>query len=380
MKRIMSLILMVLSFSLSCLSQDKLSYDSVFVSENTPSSAIYNKMCRFCTLYIKDINKKKCFDDVNKSIKCASSIPLNIDKMGYENTSGLIYFDLNLSIKDNECHVLINNFRHISNKYPDDFSIGDIYNSLPDKLTDLNGRSLSKARCNLVEVINPIAKEACRLKADSVFNIIYRNVVKNEPISEETFSPEKKQKNNFQFNFWYPKKTQVGIYKDNVNSKGHRFILTSGRTLDKPSSLLTCQAYLGSISSEHMNPIYELSFNLYLLSNDKLSVEKDSPILIKLSDGEILRLKVLSDAEDLFGYSYFITNSLVTSYSAVVSAEINDEVMNKIKIGISKIRFEVNNEPVDIILHKDNISNFLYQNYELLKEQVKLKKNYEDGF
>ena len=288
MKRIMSLVLIVLSFSLSCLSQDKLSYDSIFVSENTPSSAIYNKMCRFCTLYIKDINKKKCFDDVNKSIKCTSSIPINIDKMGFENTSGLIYFDLNFSIKDNECHVLINNFRHISNKYPDDFSIGTIYKTLSSKLTDLNGRSLSKARCNLVEVINPIAKDTCNLQMNFIFNLIHSSFIKNEPVLNTPLSyTEILHFNNLSSADLFDRAKSWALYNyNNVHSKIQQ--------IDKDEKVIRITSSLGFFHEDifNANASGKINYNLCLRCKDnKVKITYDN--FYQESDADFKISKIL---------------------------------------------------------------------------------------
>jgi hypothetical protein len=125
---------------------------------------------------------------------------------------------------------------------------------------------------------------------------------------------------------------------------------------------------------------YQLSLYVFVVDNSKISIRKDSPILVKLSDGDTLKLKVLSDSEDLFGSTAFFGSFTYTTYSVLGSAAINDDVINKIKKGISKIRIELNQEPVDIVLKEDNISDFIYKNYQLLKKQSKISNSFEKGF
>ena len=188
----------------------------------------------------------------------------------------------------------------------------------------------------------------------------------------------KKSKNNI----WGGFKTAPGIIKDAVSADSMRHIMTTERTcrIDKKKSRVGCDVCLRSVGFLNEPCQYQLSLFVFLPYNSKISIRKDSPVLIKLSDNETLRLNVLSDSEDLLGSSGFLGNYLYTTYSVLALAAIDDDVINKIKKGISKIRIELNYEPVDIILKEDNISDFIYKNYQLLKKQSQISNSFEKGF
>lgn len=188
----------------------------------------------------------------------------------------------------------------------------------------------------------------------------------------------KKSKNNI----WGGFKTAPGIIKDVVSADSFRRIITTERTckIDRKKSRVGCSVYLRSVGTLNEPSQYQLSLYVFVVDNSKISIRKDSPILVKLSDGDTLKLKVLSDSEDLFGSTAFFGSFTYTTYSVLGSAAINDDVINKIKKGISKIRIELNQEPVDIVLKEDNISDFIYKNYQLLKKQSKISNSFEKGF
>lgn len=189
-------------------------------------------------------------------------------------------------------------------------------------------------------------------------------------------------KNKRQYSAWNPMTTKPFIYKDVVNSNGHRFITTSGRTVNQNmnTNKVSCQVYLGAAMSKEVSPIYNMILSVSTISNSRMVIEPGSPVLFKLSDGEILKLQVYSGSSDFIGQSLFIYDYLFTVTRGFAKIEVDDDIMSKIKKGVSKIRLEINNEPVDIILKKDNISDFLCQTYDILKNQTKISKDFEDGF
>ena len=70
----------------------------------------------------------------------------------------------------------------------------------------------------------------------------------------------------------------------------------------------------------------------------------------------------------------------VTLYPAIISFDVTDEQMQELSKGIKKVRYEVNNNVEDLTLKKDNISAFLVEEYNYLKEIMSKERHFDDGF
>lgn len=73
-------------------------------------------------------------------------------------------------------------------------------------------------------------------------------------------------------------------------------------------------------------------------------------------------------------YSVFYT------YDIYAYIELTDELIDGLKKGFKKIRFEVNDNIYDVEPRKDNVSKFIIDEYNLIKEAFKTKRTFTDDF
>lgn len=176
--------------------------------------------------------------------------------------------------------------------------------------------------------------------------------------------------------FSNPAKADPGIWKDDVDKDNNRFIYGNPRLIlcsnKKPNLLVGINGY------DLNKPVYLLEFIIRSIDK-KLSIKKGSPCLIKLGNDSIIRLTCRNDAYDIstVGHldAYFYTEHLLFA-----DYTISEKDVIALSNGLKKIRFEINMSAFDFFLKVDNVSLFLNQEYNIIKEALEKKKSFEDGF
>lgn len=181
--------------------------------------------------------------------------------------------------------------------------------------------------------------------------------------------------------FSNPTKTKPAIVRDNISSNGARFVWSSSRYNKIPSSYKdpSFRVQIEGIKIKDDAPTYNIVFSLNSV-DDPLTVNKDSPIMIKLGDDSIINLKSLYESRDIVGNMHQLTYSSYKTYYINVFASIDEETIYQLKKGFKKIRFEVNSNIYDVIQDKDNISQFIIDSYNLVKNKLITKRDFKDNF
>lgn len=107
---------------------------------------------------------------------------------------------------------------------------------------------------------------------------------------------------------------------------------------------------------------------LEISSKKRLYAWKDSPLLLKLADNQILEFKSISDSKDNYG-RYVSAYFGVKEYEVNNLYEVSREDINKMAKGITKIRFKINSELFDIECYKyknDEVGDFIFKELQLI--------------
>lgn len=176
---------------------------------------------------------------------------------------------------------------------------------------------------------------------------------------------------------WNPQKIKSSIVDDNITADSIRVTCSSMRVTNATD--VKAFMFMGVVGlPSKTGTKYRLNF--YISKEDGASVKADSPVLIKLGDDSRVELKVSYSHE--FApriYASGIT-APITLYETVFSCDINDDFIEKISKGIKKIRYERNSSASDVEFKVDNISEFIKESYELVKEKSKENRSFDDGF
>ena len=192
---------------------------------------------------------------------------------------------------------------------------------------------------------------------------------------EEASVPPKSETNIFA----NPYKRTPSIVKDKISSDGVRFIwgnyvYANVDDKDKTKNLRV------NVFATQVDSIINFNLCLGIHSADvKIHVSKDSPILIKFSDDSIAQTKAINNANDV-GTVSSIMNHVYTSYDIFVYVPLDSEMIQNIQKGLKKFRLEVNDDIYDLVLKKDNLSKFIIDEYILIRNALKKKRNFADDF
>ena len=143
---------------------------------------------------------------------------------------------------------------------------------------------------------------------------------------------------------------------------GSRFMATAKNSSIKDLPF-TCTIGLTVSLSPQGDKFYTLDLAVISAKLSYLKVLKDSPLLIKLNNDQVIKLYANNDYEDNLGESSVYMSTVVTTYTIVPSYGIDAEDIDLFKDGIKKIRFELNAEICDVEFNKykkDELGNFLY--------------------
>lgn len=180
--------------------------------------------------------------------------------------------------------------------------------------------------------------------------------------------------------FSNPQKRKASIAKDEISSDGLRWIWGDYRysfigtsTKERSLRIMVLGIQRDSIIT------YQICFGIHE-ADTKLRIEKDSPVLIKFGDDSVYKTKNLFYDEDTVGESHVLTYSVFYTYDIYAYIELTDELIDGLKKGFKKIRFEVNDNIYDVEPRKDNVSKFIIDEYNLIKEAFKTKRTFTDDF
>lgn len=177
---------------------------------------------------------------------------------------------------------------------------------------------------------------------------------------------------------WDKRKTKAKILSDDVNSDGLRHITTSERTTMSSSEDKAFIVSLRAFESESDGVRYCLEWK-YVRSGVEPNIKEGSPVLLKLGNDSILNLNI-NNVYTPFPYISAVYYSTIKIYTTYFHTYIREEDLKLLEKGLKKIRTEIDNAPFDVVLKKDNISQFLLEEYNLIKEQMKEKKTFYDDF
>jgi hypothetical protein len=189
--------------------------------------------------------------------------------------------------------------------------------------------------------------------------------------------------------FASPYKVKPGIDKDEIGAENVRYIKTTERTANvsvdnllhgksRPTDVYLYCFCPKDVSSDKI-PVY-MAFRLYQTDKEIL-VNANSPILLKSNNDSVYTLKVSTEAKDEVGHVRVGEFSSYTKYMAVACVLINDSIVSTIKNnGIKKMRLSVTGNNYDIELKKDNLSQFIFDSYQLVKAKLKEKRDFKDNF
>lgn len=194
----------------------------------------------------------------------------------------------------------------------------------------------------------------------------------------ESIETPAKALSNF-FKDWTKAKPE--ITRDDVSGKGVRWVWSSHR-ISKVSSKAGTN-YVGvEIAGRSFKNGAEPEFLLYFRFHDtkSLKVEKNDPILFKFCDDSVYEGVFTDDREDYLGTPFTFGGHVVMTYDIYPSMVIDEAFLNSLKKGLTKMRFEINDTAYDVVLKKDNLSQFILDSYELVKQRLSEKKDFRDGF
>lgn len=180
--------------------------------------------------------------------------------------------------------------------------------------------------------------------------------------------------------FSNPQKRKASIAKDAISSDGVRWIWGDYRysfigtsTKEKSVRIMVLGMQKDTIIT------YQVCLGIHA-ADTKLRIEKDSPVLIKFGDNSIYKTKNLFFDEDNVGEAHTLTYSVFYTYDIYAYIELTDELLDGLKKGFKKIRFEVNGDIYDVEPRKDNVSQFIIDEYNLIKEAFNTKRSFTDDF
>ena len=164
--------------------------------------------------------------------------------------------------------------------------------------------------------------------------------------------------------------------------KGSAFITTIKNSSLKEGSKINCNIGL-SVERCNDGPL-DYFFDVLIKTTDfgNLNVFKDSPLLIKLSNGDVIRLKCRDDVADKIGQVVSVMYN-VTLYSVIAQYQISSADIDRFKNGVVKVRFEANAEKWDFDFRrhkKDELGEFLYKEKALITGALNNQTDFDEDF
>lgn len=181
--------------------------------------------------------------------------------------------------------------------------------------------------------------------------------------------------------FSNPQKRKPKIAKDKIASDGTRWVWGDYRYsyVGASTKQKSVRIMVVGTQSESLGTNYMVCFAIHE-ADTPLTIKKDSPVLVKFGDDSVLQTKNLFHDEDKVGFLHTLTYSTFYTYDIYAYIPITDELLEGLQKGFKKIRFEVNDNIYDIEPKKDNVSDFILEEYKLIKDAIQTKRSFTDDF
>ena len=184
--------------------------------------------------------------------------------------------------------------------------------------------------------------------------------------------------------FSNPQKYKAKIIEDKISNDGWRYIQCMYRCsyIGTSTSENSVFAYVCGMQSDSIEYI---NIGFIITSHDNpIRVKKNSPVLFKFGDNTVFESKSLNNSEDIIPNvrSAVVMGSVITvkDYKIHVFIPLTDELIVQLGKGLKKLRFELNGDIYDVSPRKDNLSQFIIDEYNLIKEALKEKRSFRDDF
>ena len=152
------------------------------------------------------------------------------------------------------------------------------------------------------------------------------------------------QDKGYKIGLWGAYNQHPVVEMNKQTTDGYKYVKSSQFIPTGKNSSIDEQTIYGirlgmSVTQYSDSTYYDLNVLVNTVKDHSLYILKNSPLLIKLRDGEILRLYCNDKVEDNIGYVYSAMYNIV-EYSVIANYRIDKKDIEKLQKGISKIRLE----------------------------------------
>lgn len=195
------------------------------------------------------------------------------------------------------------------------------------------------------------------------------------------------QDKGYKIGLWGAYDQHPVVVSNKQTTEGFRYVMSSMFMPTVKNSSIDEKSRFGirlgmSIYQYSDSTHFDVNVMAYTKTDNGINIMKDSPLLIKLSDGEIIRLYCIKDEEDNVGTTASVMFN-ITEYCVIASYRITPADILKFKKGITKIRLEINAEKYDVEYKKykkDELGQFLLSAYSLVSQELNKQTDFEEGF
>ncbi|MDN0052007.1 hypothetical protein QVN91_03305 [Bacteroides caecigallinarum] len=195
------------------------------------------------------------------------------------------------------------------------------------------------------------------------------------------------QDKGYKIGLWGAYDQHPVVVSNKQTTEGFRYVMSSMFMPTVKNSSIDEKSRFGirlgmSIYQYSDSTYFDVNVMAYTKTDNGINIMKDSPLLIKLSDGEIIRLYCIKDEEDNVGTVASVMFN-ITEYCIIASYRITPADILKFKKGITKIRLEINAEKYDVEYKKykkDELGQFLLSAYSLVSQELNKQTDFEEGF
>jgi hypothetical protein len=163
---------------------------------------------------------------------------------------------------------------------------------------------------------------------------------------------------------------------------GSHFYPTVKNSTYKLGDKITCNFGIGVEKPQDGDKRFYIQAMYRTVDYDGLRVDEDAPLLIKLEDDSVIKLHARKKY-DTIGDVIRVMGRIMTRYDIFPEYPISREDVEKLKIGIKKIRYEANAEKFDIEFHRyknDEIGEFLFNESKLVETTLDNTKDFDEDF
>jgi hypothetical protein len=163
---------------------------------------------------------------------------------------------------------------------------------------------------------------------------------------------------------------------DHVDNKGFRLIQTTDKDFSDFGTFRKMSISLMSISKDSYN---KMSICIRLQDSNPFKIEEGKSLLLKTKDNFIELFANPSITSDTCSITIY-PNIITKMYLSEASYDVTEEQLNSIGQGVSKLRLEMSLENYDRDFSTNKFSKVIKKDYEFIKEALRGKKSFYDGF